>query len=164
MSKHKSDLSEFKQLLGDESKLKMKMIRPLSKIGTDLGKCLIKSIDRAGVSKNVLIRENVRIDKSKTTWIFLPFLTEKYQHKGRKKLKLNHITWDKKALVAPKEDIETLELLTTKLTDLFQRDLGLSRDLNVTNESWFKKQSVIDEFRNELKELKQQLKKGNGGN
>jgi len=112
----------------------------------------------------VLIRENVRIDKSKTTWIFLPFLTEKYQHKGRKKLKLNHITWDKKALVAPKEDIETLELLTTKLTDLFQRDLGLSRDLNVTNESWFKKQSVIDEFRNELKELKQQLKKGNGGN
>ena len=163
MSKHASDLSEFKKLLGDteneEFNERMKRIRPLSEIGTNLGKCLIDSIDRAGESENVLSRENVRSEKSLDTWIFLPFLDKGYQDGRCKDLYLNYDA----GKIDP-EDIETLKLLTIKLTDLFQRDFVLGRDLSITNESWFKKQSVIDEFVKQLESVTEKPRKGNGGN
>jgi hypothetical protein len=163
MSKHESDLSEFKKQFGDteneEFNEQMKRIRPLSEIGTNLGKCLIKSIDRAGVSKNVLIRENVRCEKSLDTWIFSPFLKEGYQDGRRRDL---HFIKDARRFTP--NDIKTLTLLTIKLTDLFQRDLGLGRDLSITNESWFKKQLVIEQFVEQLESVTEKLREGNGGN
>lgn len=154
MSKHLSDLSEFNDLLKADD-------CPLSQVGRNLGLCLIHSIERAGESKNVLERENVRCDKSLDTWIFAPFLTKGYQNKNYGDL---HFKQSKLKEMDSIEDMKTLKLLTRKLTGLFRRDLGWRRqDLSITSDCWYNKQLVIEKFVEQLDSMTEK-REGNGGN